>query len=428
MSQPLAKWLLLFPLTTLCACRSPFQAPTYSTDISQLAPASKSNESPATVPTDEPANEPSVKATTAPVPDRKAIRLDVPATATQPVTLAAHTIPSAPPVYSCGCQHGDDEGPIFRSCESGCEDGQCEWPADEYLCDGGDQETQVSMNRQRELRGLDPEDTVAHYDTTDGRTLIHPSNSVCIYAPRFAAVRKVVTVSEDERLLTMESLDQPQPPFTDFAPQPPKQIEQPLPPLQMAGLRGALALRERTGGMELLQAQRVMELAEDYAAYEDFQIVRLGIHQRSQRALVEEHAEAALAWTDYLAPEVMLLDEPAEVDTTVEKPSTIHHLDERGTPKIRVLKLASAKTARPGEEVEFTLRFDNVGDQPISQVTLVDRLTTRLEYVPDSAQSSLKAKFSTAPHETDSLVLRWEIEESIKPGEGGILRFRCKVR
>ncbi len=422
MSHPLTKWLLLLPLTTLCACRSPLQAPT---NLSS-APLTESS----VVPTISPsAARPPVAATVSQeAPDKAQTPLVVPVTATHPIDVTTSEPTTAPGHYACGCQHGSTDGPIFRSCESDCEGGTCEWPADEYLCDGGDQETQVSLNRQRELRGLDPEDTIAHYDTVDGRTLVHPSNNVCIYAPRFAAVRKVVTVSEDERLLTMESLDQPQPPLTDFAPQPPRQIEQPLPPLQVAGLRGALALRERTGGQELLQMHRVAELAKDFAAHEDFQIVRLGIHQRSQRALVEEHAEAALVWTDYLAPEVILMNEPAEVDTTVEKPSTIHHLDERGSPKIRVLKLASTKSARPGEEVEFTLRFDNVGDQPISQVTLVDRLTTRLEYVPDSAQSSLKAKFSTAPHETDSLVLRWEIEEPVKPGDGGILRFRCKVR
>ena len=50
----------------------------------------------------------------------------------------------------------------------------------------------------------------------------------------------------------------------------------------------------------------------------------------------------------------------------------------------------------------FTLRFDNCGDQPIGNVVIVDSLSTRLEYVPDSAECSLDAKFSTQPNEGGS--------------------------
>jgi hypothetical protein len=51
-----------------------------------------------------------------------------------------------------------------------------------------------------------------------------------------------------------------------------------------------------------------------------------------------------------------------------------------------------------------------------------------LEYVPDSAQSSVKSEFQVQPNDGESLVLRWEIADPIKPGEGGIVRFRCRVR
>ena len=91
-------------------------------------------------------------------------------------------------------------------------------------------------------------------------------------------------------------------------------------------------------------------------------------------------------------------------------------------------KSASTDSALPGEEVEFTLRFDNVGDRVIGNVTIVDNLTTRLEYVADSQKSSVKADFSTQPNEGDSVVLRWEIAEPVQPGEGGVLQFRARVR
>ena len=99
-----------------------------------------------------------------------------------------------------------------------------------------------------------------------------------------------------------------------------------------------------------------------------------------------------------------------------------------GEPKLRVIKVASTGAAAPGEEVAFTLRFDNVGDQPIDQVTVIDNLTTRLEYVKDSAECDLDAEFKTDENNGDSLTVSWTIKEPIKPGEGGIIRFRCRVR
>ena len=48
--------------------------------------------------------------------------------------------------------------------------------------------------------------------------------------------------------------------------------------------------------------------------------------------------------------------------------------------------------------------------------------------MPDSAQSSLRGAFSVEPNEGDSLVLRWEIDKPIEPGDGGVVRFRCVVR
>jgi hypothetical protein len=48
--------------------------------------------------------------------------------------------------------------------------------------------------------------------------------------------------------------------------------------------------------------------------------------------------------------------------------------------------------------------------------------------VPESALSSVDADFSAKPNDTGSLILRWEIKDPVKAGDGGILRFRVKVR
>jgi uncharacterized repeat protein (TIGR01451 family) len=78
--------------------------------------------------------------------------------------------------------------------------------------------------------------------------------------------------------------------------------------------------------------------------------------------------------------------------------------------------------------VEFTLRYDNIGEQPVSNVTIIDSLTTRLEYVDGSQSSSREAEFDTQENDGESLVLRWALTEPLKVNEGGIVRFQCRVR
>jgi hypothetical protein len=64
----------------------------------------------------------------------------------------------------------------------------------------------------------------------------------------------------------------------------------------------------------------------------------------------------------------------------------------------------------------------------IGNVTIVDNLATRFEYIPESAQSSVDANFVMEPNTGDSTILRWEIANPVEPGQGGVLRFRVRVR
>jgi uncharacterized repeat protein (TIGR01451 family) len=112
-----------------------------------------------------------------------------------------------------------------------------------------------------------------------------------------------------------------------------------------------------------------------------------------------------------------------------EKLESVYRVEtEEGHPILRLIKVASTPFAKPGEEVWFTLRFDNMGNQPLGNVTIIDSLSTRLEYVADSAQCSREAKFIAQPNEGDSTVLRCEVNDPLEPGEGGVIRFRCVVR
>ena len=113
----------------------------------------------------------------------------------------------------------------------------------------------------------------------------------------------------------------------------------------------------------------------------------------------------------------------------VEGAATIYQIkDDTKTSKLRVVKIANKDAAKPGEFVEFTLRFEDIGDEPIGNVTILDDLSTRLRYVDGTAQSSVESDFFADLNEKGSLILRWEITKPLYPKEFGVVRFICKVQ
>jgi uncharacterized repeat protein (TIGR01451 family) len=165
-----------------------------------------------------------------------------------------------------------------------------------------------------------------------------------------------------------------------------------------------------------------------FKPYEDFLIIKAGIHQNNEKARLAQRVQAAIVWTRAQAVQVMLEREEAHIVIGDQRAQATFFVDLPSHPQLRICKVASTSFARPGETVDFTLRFDNTGNQTINNVTIVDNLTTRLEYVEGSAQSSQDTCFSTQANEGDSLVLRWELKNPLPPGEGGIIRFQCRVR
>jgi uncharacterized repeat protein (TIGR01451 family) len=309
-----------------------------------------------------------------------------------------------------------------------CQDGAGPGPGDEYLCDGGDYGLPAAVIKSGEVTGLEQEDTVAHYETVDGRTIITPSKKVCVYSPRFAAVREVVDVRAYARYDMPEGAIQRQSPA--------KAEDNENPSTTLAALEVAInrkkappsLLLERQQPGELGREQRLAAVIGSLAPYANLAIVRTGELVGDERVKIARASLAAVTWTGVEAPQVLLDSKQVHAEVSVQSPGTIYLLVEPNNPKLRLCKLASKGSAQLGEEVEFTLRFDNVGDRVINKVTIVDHLTTRLEYVPDSQKSSLKASFSTSPDSNESLTLRWELDEPLKPGEGGILQFKTTVR
>jgi uncharacterized repeat protein (TIGR01451 family) len=95
---------------------------------------------------------------------------------------------------------------------------------------------------------------------------------------------------------------------------------------------------------------------------------------------------------------------------------------------LTLCKWADKQTAQVGDVVTFTLKYSNLGGQPITDVAVADSLTSRLEYVPGSAQSDRNAVFTIQGNEAGSVLLRWEISGKLMPGQAGVVRFQAKIR
>lgn len=335
-------------------------------------------------------------------------------------------------VASCGPQGCSPQGCSPQTCgPQGCGcGGNCPivGPRDEYLCDGGDDGLPVGIRRDWKVDGLEQEDTIAHYDTVDGRTVVTPSNQVCIYAPRFGVVRRSIDLHEYARAdsaggfdspLSLSKIDENERATTSLA-----QLE----PTIQRNEDPATLVRDRTQLGGLARAMVIEEIDGSLAPYADLQIIRAGTIDNGEKALLARASLAAVTWAGDQAPQITIDERHAQAAVRDSQPGIVYHLHDPKKPHLRLIKLASCGAAKLGDEVEFTLRFDNVGSQVIGNVTIMDNLTTRLEYVEDSAKSSVEADFSAEPNTGGSVVLRWEIKEPIEAGKGGILQFKCKVR
>jgi uncharacterized repeat protein (TIGR01451 family) len=284
------------------------------------------------------------------------------------------------------------------------------------------------VNAEWRVTGLEQEDTVAHYDTIDGRTVITPSNKVCLYAPRFVAVRQVTDLRAYARIdapggaiqqISPVKIDETEDVLTSLAEIKPDIEREKSPPS---------LLRERAQAGELDRDRRVAETIGRLQPYCNVQLIHSGEVIGTDIVKIARASLAAITWSGDQAAQVVLDNRQAQAAISEVSPGTIYQLFEPNNPKLRLVKLASKSSALPGEEVEFTLRFDNIGDRVIGNVVIADNLTTRLEYVEGSQKSSLPANFTTQQNEGESLILRWELTEPLEKGKGGVIQFRCKVR
>ena len=299
----------------------------------------------------------------------------------------------------------------------------------EYVVTGGDSKGEMYSREDWSVENLDKEDSVAHFDTVDGRILSEPTNRLFLYSPRFGAARQVVGPIAGESRVMLESAN------TTTQPVQKENVQavdartaetKPLGASQNAGVASAESLAAPTIGTSrvmLMEADAQLRL---HALLTSATVDDLATNDAS---LMLEGALAAQGWSGEQKVAVALDTVNAFSNTYLDGASTIYSVkDDTKTSKLRVIKIANKDAARPGELVEFTLRFENIGDEPIGNVTILDNLSARLAYVDNTAKSSVPAEFLAELNEQGSLNLRWEITEPLEPKEFGVVRFICKVR
>jgi uncharacterized repeat protein (TIGR01451 family) len=302
------------------------------------------------------------------------------------------------------------------------------WPEDEYVRDGGDDGPPVMVSPDWQVYNLEMEDTVAHFDTEDGRTLIEASNKVNVYAPCFGAVRTVTRLAGNEQTQPPLGVDNPMRIARhDEALIPASSLQREQAERQ-AAMKGPELARTYQGEGVLGQAQIITAFQDAFLPYENFTVLRTGQFANNEKARLATAVQAAITWTADQGAQVVIDNRAAQVVEGDRRAQATYMVENFKKPKLRVIKVASTQTACCGETIDFTIRFDNIGTQVLGNVVVLDNLSPRLEYVPDSAQSSVETVFSVEPNSGNSLVLRWEIDKPIEPGDGGVVRFRCVVR
>ena len=303
---------------------------------------------------------------------------------------------------------------------------------EEYLVNGDNTRASAYVDANWAVHNFGTEDTVAHFDTLDGRTIVEPSNRIHIYAPRFGAIRKVegllhegqVTALIEARNLQISDQNRHaiQTGFTE----------------QESRTRYT-RIQDQINSIEGQRRSTGVKSALGLGGYNNFQAVdsdsiillqRTFSFEGSARTLMERGAMNAQAWMGNEGIKIQVNELAPMTATGIDGAAVYFQIEDKQskTSKLRLIKVASKDSAMSGEIIEFTFRFDNIGTELIGNVTILDDLTGRLEFLPGTAVSSLQSGFDPQLNKNGSLVLRFEITDPLAPGDFGVIQFQCRVR
>jgi uncharacterized repeat protein (TIGR01451 family) len=252
-------------------------------------------------------------------------------------------------------------------------------PADE-MCfhDGGDTGSPAGIGPDGKLRGVDPSDTVAQYDDSQGARKIAISNVVCFCVPRYLVLRNEMTTV-------------------------------------------ANSVRVWANDAHLSQAPGKTQM--DIGTVEHHEDISLAGVSTQMRSSSFIQLQQTMVVGDIAGLKVMdQIQYTGKVTASCPPP-----VAEADKPLV-IIKWPDNCDPRLGDIVTFFIRYKNQGQKAIANIIVNDSLTARLEYVAGSAKTDREALFTATPNESESLLLRWEISQPLPPGESGTVTFQARVR
>ena len=299
---------------------------------------------------------------------------------------------------------------------------------DEFLCDGGDRGLPVHYHSGRR-QGFETEDTVAEFRDHEGVFHVRATNKVCVYSPRFGAVRNVSAVNEDVAVNRLASAIRNRRGTGLHSPVGPTGHERVSPPI---GIR----VRTRASGTEnndllsgLIAAQASNVHTKTQEALQRLTFVQRGEVHRAEEAYLASSIDAAAVWTRDAHPQIEARIESAQETSAIFRPQAYVAVeDEKTKGELRIVKLADRKVAQQGEIITFTIRYDNLGDRELTDVRIVDNLTTRLQFVEGSETSDRLGSFTAENNGEGSRIITFTLDEPLPGHTGGVITFQTRVR
>jgi uncharacterized repeat protein (TIGR01451 family) len=252
---------------------------------------------------------------------------------------------------------------------------------EEEMCfhDGGDTGSPAGIGPDGKLRGVDPSDTVAQYDDSQGARKIAISNKVCFCVPRYLILRNEMTPAANSVRIG---------PNDAYLAQAPANTQLDIGTVEHHEDISPAAVSTRMRASSIVQLQQTMVVGN---------IEGLKVMDQVQYT--------GQVIGSCLPPELELMDKP-----------------------LIIIKWPDKCDPQLGEVVTFYIRYKNQGHKPISNIVVNDSLTARLEYVAGSAKTDRDALFTATPNEVESMLLRWEISQPLAPGQSGTVTFQARVR
>jgi len=305
---------------------------------------------------------------------------------------------------------------------------------DEYICDGGDRGEPFHYEGY-DRGGIDTEDTVGEYRDERGKAHSTVSSKVCIYAPRFAAMRsqsgpisqrdvnRIAGIHDGSRVAGID---------TKLGIEEGTQRDAMLRLDTTARASGVLA-EASDGG--IAEAHGAKGYEERLISYQSLSFIQDGRVRTADEAVLSYGVKTAGLWTREQNPIIAARDSSGhELEAEFNPREIVGVEDKRAFGQLRIVKLADKETARPGDIISFTIRFDNLGQRDLRDISITDNLTPRLEYIADSASMELDgdgafdANLEATPNGEGSMVLQITLKEPLKGKQGGFVTFKCRVR